>query len=80
MEYPREGYPVTPFMDVYKENIQYDGSLDKLKLIIVVREGFQNNEMPGETWYTTASTRTLKYFLADYSRKNSRVNQLDFIG
>ena len=43
MEYPREGYPVTPFMDVYKENIQYDGSLDKLKLIIVVREDFQNN-------------------------------------
>ena len=29
--------PVTPFIDVYKANIQYDGSLDKLKLIIVVR-------------------------------------------
>ena len=32
-----EGYPVTPCMDVYKAKINYDGSLDKLKLRIVVR-------------------------------------------
>ena len=25
-----KGYPVKPFMDDYKENIQYDASLDKL--------------------------------------------------
>ena len=31
------GEPSTPFMAVYKANIQYDGSLDKLKLRIVVR-------------------------------------------
>ena len=29
--------PVTPHMDVYKEKIQYDGSIDKLKLRIVGR-------------------------------------------
>ena len=32
-----EGKPVTPCMDVYKAKIQSDGSLDKLKLIILVR-------------------------------------------
>ena len=31
------GEPVTPCMDVYKAKIHFDGSLDKLKLIIVVR-------------------------------------------
>ena len=33
-----EGEPVTPCMDVYKAKIKSDGSLDKLKLRIVVRE------------------------------------------
>ena len=28
--------PVPPYMDVYKEKIQSDGSLDKLKLRILV--------------------------------------------
>ena len=32
-----EGEPVTPYMDVYKAKIQSDGSLEKLKLRIVVR-------------------------------------------
>ena len=32
-----EGKPVTPCMDVYTAKIQSDGSLDKLKLRIVVR-------------------------------------------
>ena len=27
-EQPKKGEPVTPCMDVYKEEIQYDGSLD----------------------------------------------------
>ena len=36
MEDPRKGEPVKPFMDVYKAKIQYYGSLDKLKLRIVV--------------------------------------------
>ena len=42
IEYQKEGEPVTPLMDVYKAKIQYDGSLDKLKLRIVVRGDLQN--------------------------------------
>ena len=42
IEEPKDGEPVTPCMDVYKANIQSDGSLDKLKLIIVVRGYLQN--------------------------------------
>ena len=37
MDNPEKGDPVTPCTNVYKANIQYDVSLDKLKLIIVVR-------------------------------------------
>ena len=39
---PEKGEPVTPCMDVHKSKIQSDGSLDKLKLIIVVRGDLQN--------------------------------------
>ena len=42
--------PVTPCMYVYKAKIQYDGSLDKLKLRIVVRGDLQNNYLLGDTW------------------------------
>ena len=37
IEEPNDGEPVTPCMDVYKEKIQSDGILDKLKLRVVVR-------------------------------------------
>ena len=37
VEDQKKGEPVTPCIDVYKAKIQPDGSLDKLKLIIVVR-------------------------------------------
>ena len=67
-------------MDVYKAKIQSDGSLDKLKLRIVVRGDFQNKEMVGYTWSPTASMRTLKYFLADTAKHKSRVHLLYFIG
>ena len=67
-------------MDVYKAKIQSDGSLDKLKLRIVVRGDLQNKEMVGDTWSPTASMRTLKYFLADAAKHKTRVHQLDFIG
>ena len=77
---PKDGEPVTPFMDVYKAKIQSDGILDKLKLRIVVRGDFQNKEMVGDTWSPTASMRTLKYFLADAEKKIAMVHQLDFIG
>ena len=42
IEDQNEGEPVTPCMDVYKAKIQYDGSLNKLKLRIVVRGHPQN--------------------------------------
>ena len=67
-------------MDVYKAKIQSDGSLDKLKLRIVVRGDLQNKEIVGDTWSPTASTRNLKYFLADAAKRKAIVNQLDFIG
>ena len=67
-------------MDVYKEEIQSDGSLDKLKLRIVVRGDLQNKELVGGTWSPTASTRTQKYFLADATEHKARVHQLDFVG
>ena len=38
IEDQNEGEPVTPCMDVYKAKVQSDGSLDKLKLRVVVRE------------------------------------------
>ena len=56
------------------------GSLDKLKLVIVVRGDFQNKEIIGYTWSPTASMRILKYFLVDYSKHKSILHQLDFNG
>ena len=67
-------------MDVYKAKIQSDGSIDKLKLRIVVRVDLHNKEMVGDTWSTTASMSTLKYLLADAVKHRARVHQLDFIG
>ena len=40
IEDQNEGEPVNPCMDVYKSKIKSDGSLDKLKLRIVVRGDF----------------------------------------
>ena len=67
-------------MDVYKAKIQSYGSLDKLKLRIVVRGDLQNKEIIGDTWSPTASMRTLEYFLAYAAKHKARVHQLDFIG
>ena len=67
IEDQNEGEPVTPCMDFYKAEIQSDGSLEKLKLRILVRGYLQNKEMVGDTWSPTSSMRTLKYFLADAS-------------
>ena len=80
MEVPGKGEPGTPCMDVYKAKIQSDGSLEKLKLRIVVRGDLQNKELVEETWSPQASKRTLKYFLADAAKHTARVHQLDFIG
>ena len=80
IEDPKDGEPVTPCMDVYKAKIQSDGSLDNLKLRIVVRGDFQSKEMVGDTWSPTASMRTLKYFLADAAKHKAIFQQLHFIG
>ena len=80
IEEPKDGEPVTPCMDVYKAKIQSDGSLDKLKLRIVVKGDLQNKEMIGDTWPPTASMRNLKYLLSDAAKHKARVHQLDFIG
>ena len=71
---------MTPCIDVYKDKIQSNGSLDKLKLRIVVIGYLQNKELVGDTWSPTASMRTLKYFLADTFNHKARVHQLAFIG
>ena len=80
MEDPRDGYPETSRMDVYKEKIQYYGSIDKLKLIIIVRGDLQNKSIIGDTWSPTSSTRTLKYLLSDSFKNKARVHKFDFIG
>ena len=80
IEDPKDGEPVTPFMDVYKAKILSDESLDKTKLIIVVSGDLKKKEMVGDTWSPTASMRTLKYFLADTAKHKAGVHQLDFIG
>ena len=49
IEDQNEGEPVTLCMDVFKAKIQSDGSLDKLKLRIVVILDLQNKEMVGDT-------------------------------
>ena len=59
---------------------QSDVSINKLKLIIVVRGDLQDKEMIGYTWYPTSSMRTLKYFLADYSKHKEIVHQFYLIG
>ena len=67
-------------MDVYKAKIQSEGSLEKLKLKILVIGDLQNKDLIGDIWSPTDSMRTLKYFLIDTVQKKARVYQLDFIG
>ena len=43
VQVPEKGESVTTCMDVYKSKIHFDGSLDKLKLRIVVIGDIQNN-------------------------------------
>ena len=79
VEEPEKDELVTPCMDVYKEKIQSDGSLDKLKLRFVVRGYLQHNKLVGDTWSPTASMRNLKYFLAEAVKHKEIVKQLYFI-
>ena len=80
MDDPEKVDPVTAFMDVYKANIQYDVSLDKLKFIIVVRGYLHNKGIFGYTWSPIESMMTLKYFLADFFEHKVKVHQLYFVG
>ena len=48
-----QGGPVTSYMDVYKSKIQSGGSLDNLKLKVLVGGDLQNKEMIGYTCYST---------------------------
>ena len=80
MDEPENIYPVTTCMDVYKANIQSDGCLEKLKLVILFRGYFQKKEMNGDTWDTTSSMMNLKYFLENSAKHKSIVHQLSFIG
>ena len=57
---PEKGEPVTPCIDFINQKIQYDVSIDRLELIIVVREDLQNKDLIGYTWSPTASMRNLK--------------------
>ena len=73
LEDPNPEETATTCMDVYKANIQSDGTIDKLKLRIVVIGDFQNKDVMGDTWSPTASLRTVKYFLADAARHKARI-------
>ena len=53
MDEPQKEDSVKPYMYVYKSNIQSDVSLEKLKLIIVVRGDFLNKKIIGDTWDPT---------------------------
>ena len=75
-----KGDPVTPCMVVYKENIQYGGSLNKLRLIFLVIGDLHNMELTGDTWDPTESMWNMKYFLGDASKHKAILQQLDFIG
>ena len=66
---PEKGYPVTPCMDVYKSKTQYGGSLDKIKLILVVRGDMKNKKMIRDIRAPIATMRTPRYFLANDSNK-----------
>ena len=67
-------------MDIYKANIQSDGSIYKLRLGIVVRGDILNTDLIGYNWPPTASMKILKDFLSDSVKHRSIVHQLDFIG
>ena len=47
IEDTKKGEPVTQCIDTYKEKIQSDGSIDKLKLRMMVRGDLQNKELVG---------------------------------
>jgi hypothetical protein len=75
-----EGEKAIPVLETNKIKYKSDGSLDKLKVRIVVRGDLQDNTTSEDKWSPTASFRGLKMFLAHACRLKVRVRQLDFIG
>ena len=72
--------PVKPCMNIYKAKIQNDGSPDKFKFINIPGGDFQNKEIIGDIWSSTAPMNNKNYLLANNSKHKSIVHQLDFIG
>jgi len=71
---------IIPTMETNRVKIASDGTLDKLKVRIVVRGDLQSDMDTEDKWSPTASFRALKMFLANCARHKVRVRQLDFIG
>ena len=70
----------TPVMETFKVKVKSDGSLDKLKMLLVVRGDLQDKNITEDKWSPTASFHSLKMFLAHAARTKARVKQLDFVG
>ena len=80
-EEPNADEKVYPTLSLYKVKLNSSGLLDKLKARIVVRgDLMKESRLHGDPWSPTASTRTLKMFLADAARCKARTKQMDFIG
>jgi hypothetical protein len=69
----------TPIMDLNKVKLRSDGTLDKLKSQLIIREDLQQN-VKEDKWSPTTSFRALKIFLAHASYLRVRIHQLDFVG
>jgi hypothetical protein len=76
---PLPGESCTPIMDLNVVKLRSNGTLDKLKNRLVVRENLQRN-VEEDIWSPTASFRALKLLLAHAARLKVRVRQLDFVG
>jgi predicted transcriptional regulator len=74
------GKTSTPMMEIVKEKMKSDGSLDKLKTRMVVRGDLQNGTQAEDKLSPTVSFQSLKKFLAHTTRLKARVKKLDFIG
>jgi hypothetical protein len=61
------GKKSTLVMEIFKVEIQNDGTLDKLKTRMVVRGDLQDKNISEDKWSPIASFRTLKMFLAHAS-------------
>jgi hypothetical protein len=79
LDKPKDGEPVIPTMETNKVKIKSDGSLNKLKCKVVVRGGLRDTAME-DSWSPTATSRSLKMFLADAVSNRCTVHQLDFVG